>query len=66
MSEQLISLAEATPPEKFAWRPASGVRSTSEVYMHIVRANFLMLSAIGRKMPTGSSGRHGNDGDFQG
>ena len=52
VSEQLIALAEATPPEKFAWRPASGVRSTSEVYMHIVRANFLMLNAIGSKMPT--------------
>ena len=51
VSEQLISLAEATPPEKFAWRPASGVRSTSEVYMHIVRANFLMLNSIGVKMP---------------
>jgi hypothetical protein len=35
VSGQLISLAEATPPEKFAWRPATGVRSTSEVYMHI-------------------------------
>jgi uncharacterized damage-inducible protein DinB len=46
----IIALAEATPPEKFAWRPASGVRSTSEVYMHIVRANFLMLNAIGSKM----------------
>jgi uncharacterized damage-inducible protein DinB len=51
VSEQLISLAEATPPEKFAWRPATGVRSTSEVYMHIVRANFLMLNAIGVKTP---------------
>jgi len=51
ISEQLITLAEATPPEKFAWRPANGVRSTSEVYMHIVRANFLMLEAIGSKMP---------------
>jgi len=53
VSGQLIALAEATPPEKFTWRPASGVRSTSEVYMHIVRANFLMLNAIGPKMPTG-------------
>jgi uncharacterized damage-inducible protein DinB len=51
VSAQLIALAEATPPEKFAWRPASGVRSTSEVYMHIVRANFLMLNVIGPKMP---------------
>jgi uncharacterized damage-inducible protein DinB len=50
-SEQLIALAEATPPEKFTWRPATGVRSTSEVYMHIVRANFLMLDAIGPKVP---------------
>jgi uncharacterized damage-inducible protein DinB len=51
VSGQLIALAEATPPEKFTWRPATGVRSTSEVYMHIVRANFLMLKAIGSKMP---------------
>jgi uncharacterized damage-inducible protein DinB len=51
VSGQLIALAEATPPDKFAWRPATGVRSTSEVYMHIVRANFLMLNAIGLKMP---------------
>ena len=51
VSGQLIALAEATPPEKFAWRPAAGVRSTSEVYMHIVRANFLMVNSIGPKMP---------------
>ena len=51
VSEQLIALAEATPADKFAWRPATGVRSTSEVYMHIVRANFLMLNAIGWKTP---------------
>ena len=36
VSQQLIALAEATPADKFAWRPAPGVRSTSEVYMHIV------------------------------
>jgi uncharacterized damage-inducible protein DinB len=47
----LIALAEATPEEKFAWRPAPGVRSTSEVYMHIVMANFYLLSVTGPKMP---------------
>ena len=52
VSGQLIALAEATPPDKFAWRPATEIRSTSEVYMHIVRANFLMLNAIGSKMPS--------------
>jgi uncharacterized damage-inducible protein DinB len=51
VSYQLLALAEATPPEKFAWRPAPGVRSTSEVYMHIVMANFYLLSTTGPKMP---------------
>jgi hypothetical protein len=51
VSQPLIALAEATPPEKFAWRPAEGVRSTSEVYMHIVTANFYLLSFAGPKMP---------------
>ena len=50
-SSQLIALAEATPAEKFAWRPAPGVRSISEVYMHIVDANFYLLSITGPKMP---------------
>ncbi len=51
VSSQLIALAEATPAEKFSWRPAPGVRSTSEVYMHIVGANFYLLSVTGPKMP---------------
>jgi uncharacterized damage-inducible protein DinB len=50
-SEQLVALAEATPADKFAWRPAPGVRSTSEVYMHIVMADFYLLSVTGPKMP---------------
>jgi uncharacterized damage-inducible protein DinB len=51
VSRQLIALAEATPAEKFAWRPAPGVRSTSEVYMHIVHGNLYLLSITGPKMP---------------
>jgi uncharacterized damage-inducible protein DinB len=51
VSQQLIALAEATPAEKFAWRPAPGVRSNSEVYMHIVITNFYLLSVTGPKMP---------------
>lgn len=52
VSTQLVALAEATPAEKFAWRPAEGVRSTSEVYMHIVTANFFMLGLIDEKAPS--------------
>ncbi len=51
VSQQLIALAEATPAEKFAWRPAPGIRSTSEVYMHIVTANYYLLSVTGPKPP---------------
>lgn len=51
VSSQLIALAEATPEEKFGWRPAAGVRSTSEVYMHIMLSNFYLLSVTGPRMP---------------
>ncbi len=51
VSRQLIALAEATPPENFAWRPAPGVRSVSEVYMHIAVANFYLLSTTGPALP---------------
>jgi uncharacterized damage-inducible protein DinB len=51
VSGQLVALAEATPAEKFSWRPAPSVRSTSEVYMHLVWANFYLLSLTGPAMP---------------
>jgi len=56
VSQQLIALAEATPEEKFAWRPAPGVRSTSEVYMHIAMSTFYLLSVTGPKLPTDMKG----------
>ena len=51
VTKQLIDLAEATPQDKFSWRPAPGVRSTSEVYMHVALANFYLLSVTGTKVP---------------
>ena len=51
VSSQVLALAEATPEEKFSWRPAPGVRSTSEVYMHIAIANFGLLGFTGPKKP---------------
>lgn len=51
VSRQLIALAETIPAEKYAWRPGAGVRSTSEVIMHIAMANFGLLSATGPPMP---------------
>lgn len=51
VSRQLVALAEAIPEEKFAWRPAAGVRSTAEVLNHVTLANFYLLSLTGPAMP---------------
>ena len=51
VSKQLIELAQAIPADKYTWRPAPGVRSISEVYMHIALANFYLLSVTGPKLP---------------
>ena len=51
VSHQLMALAEAIPADKYSWRPAPGVRSVSEVIMHIAIANFYLTSVTGPKMP---------------
>ena len=53
VTSQLIALAEATPADKFAFRPSAGVRSTSEVYMHIVTANYGYAKMLGTPYPAG-------------
>lgn len=46
---KLVALAEATPADKYSWRPAPGVRSNSEVFMHMVGANYLIPGIAGVK-----------------
>ena len=53
VEKKLIGLAEATPADKFGWRPANGVRSVSELYMHVVGANYMLPTMMGAKMPAG-------------
>jgi len=36
---------------KYAWRPAEGVRSVSEVFMHAAAGNYLLLNMAGIKPP---------------
>ena len=50
-SRLLLQLADAIPAGKYNWRPAPGVRSVSEVFMHLSLANFYLLSATGPRMP---------------
>jgi uncharacterized damage-inducible protein DinB len=51
--KKLIELAEATPPGKFAWSPGKGVRSTSEVFMHVAAANHLIPTFVGQPATPG-------------
>jgi len=51
VQDKIVALAEATPPEKYGWRPASDVRSISEVYMHIAGGNYFLATFIGVPSP---------------
>lgn len=55
VEKKVVGLATAMPQEKYTWRPATGVRSNSEVYMHIARANYMIPAAFGIKPPGGMS-----------
>jgi len=46
-TRELMQLAEATPAAKYSWRPADGVRSISEVYVHIALAHMFFLRSVG-------------------
>jgi len=51
VSRNLVALAEAIPADKYSWRPAPGVRSVSEVLMHVALSNYYLLSVTGQRMP---------------
>jgi uncharacterized damage-inducible protein DinB len=50
---QLLALAEAVPAETYAWRPAEGARSLSEVLVHVAAGNFLLMKLAGIAVPGG-------------
>jgi uncharacterized damage-inducible protein DinB len=47
MHKKFVRLAEAIPAEKYTWRPGDGVRSVSEVFLHVADLNFQMPPQIG-------------------
>jgi uncharacterized damage-inducible protein DinB len=51
--EKLGALAEATPADKYGWRPAEGVRSTGEIFMHVAAANYGLPTFWGVAAPEG-------------
>ena len=49
VEKKTMQLAMAVPASKYSWRPARGVRSVSEVYMHIAGGNYIAAGAISGK-----------------
>jgi len=51
--QRFARLADAIPAEKYNWRPAEGVRTIGEVYMHVVTANYGFAKMLGTPYPAG-------------
>lgn len=49
-SSKLMDLAGAFSEEQYAWRPAEGIRSVSEVFMHVAGGNYAMAAGLGHDM----------------
>jgi uncharacterized damage-inducible protein DinB len=52
VEHKIVGLAEATPADKYGWRPAGDIRSISEVYMHIAGWNYFLSSFLGAAAPS--------------
>ena len=52
-ASKLLQLAEAIPQDKYAWRPAAGVRSVSQVLMHVSGGNYYIVGFTGVAVPAG-------------
>ena len=51
--DKFVALAQAIPADKYTWRPAEGVRSISEVFMHVAAANYNLTKVLGVPPPAG-------------
>jgi len=51
VQDKITRLAAAMPADKYGWRPAAGVRSVSEVFMHIAGGNYVLGTFIGPVPP---------------
>ena len=50
---KVVRLAETIPAEKYTWRPGEGVRSFSELFLHIAAGNFSITRRLGATLPEG-------------
>lgn len=50
---KIQELAGAIPDGKYTWKPSKDVRSTGQVLLHVVAANYMLPSLMGVKPPMG-------------
>lgn len=62
--DKFVSLAEAMPEEDLPWRPMDGVRSVSEVFVHIAADNYFVPALMGWEAPP-ETGVTSDPGTFQ-
>lgn len=60
VEQKMIALAEAIPEESFGWRPGDGVRSVSEVVMHVAADNYFLPTFAGHPAPAETGIRNGD------
>lgn len=48
---KVIALAKAMPASAYGWRPAPGVRSTGDVFIHIAADNYFLPALAGAEPP---------------
>ena len=51
VQKEMVSLAGAVPQNKYTWRPAKGVRSVAEVYLHAAGSAYWFGKQLGFTVP---------------
>jgi uncharacterized damage-inducible protein DinB len=51
MRGRVTQLADAMPQPTYEWRPMDGVRSVSEVYLHVAFGNYICVTISGGNVP---------------
>jgi uncharacterized damage-inducible protein DinB len=57
MQKKFTSLAEAIPADKYSWKPGAGVRTVSELFLHVASANYGIPNILGTPTPAGFNGK---------
>lgn len=60
VQRKLLGLANAIPESAYDWRPAPGVRSIREVFLHVAADNYVIPAMMGKPTPAATGIVAGN------